>query len=114
MCKPETLHYNEHGYVSWCSNCRYMSLAFGNMMVAFGVRQAEAFVKVLSVDADQYAGKICVKEKAFVYNSDSQHVKFVLNYMEVEHLLELLNKALLMHEVKQLINGEDPEPSEYT
>jgi hypothetical protein len=109
MCKAVTLHHNEHGYVSWCGHCSHMSLAFGNMMVAFGVPQAESFVKVLSLDAGQYAGRICVKEKAFVYNSDSRHVKFVLNYTEVEQLLELLNKALLMHEVKQLLGEKQGE-----
>jgi len=109
MCKSVTLHHSEHGYVAWCGRCRHMSLAFGNMMVAFGVAQAEAFVKVLSADATQYAGRVCVKEKAFVYNSDSQHVKFVLNYTEVEQLLELLNKALLMHEIRALLGEETGE-----
>jgi hypothetical protein len=108
MCVPETLHHNEHGYVSWCAQCRYLNLAFGNMMVAFNTPQAEGFLKVLAVDAAQYEGRICVNEKAFVYNSDSRHVKFVLNYKEVQNLMELLNKALLMHHVKELISGVDP------
>lgn len=109
MCKPNTLHHNKHGYVSWCAECQHMSVAFGNLMMALAPAQLEGFIRILSIDADSYKGKICIGEKAFVYNSDSAHVKMVLNYKEVEQLLDLLNKAWLIHQVNELLFETDKE-----
>lgn len=104
MCKPITLHNNQHGYVSWCKQCDHINIAFGTIVFAISLEQFEQFTHTVNADLIQYNGKICCKEKSLMYNTDSSHVNMVLCYTELTLLAELLNKATLLFEAHQILN----------
>ena len=104
MCKPITLHHNEHGYISWCKQCNHINIAFGTIVFAISVEQFETFIQLVNTDIIQYEGKVCCKEKSLMYNTDSSHVNMVLCYSELILLAELLNKATLLFQAHQILS----------
>jgi len=109
MCTPETLFHNENGYVAWCRSCNYISLAFGTMMMSVKPEAIKALIGCLQADIERYKGCFCDVEKAFLYDTDSQLVKIVLNYREVLSLTDLLCQAMLIHRASLLLNEDENE-----
>ena len=106
MCRPLTLHHTDHGYVSWCNHCEHISVAFGNVLMTILPSQAGCFITLLSHDIQHYRNKISENEKAFIYNSDSNSVRLILNFKEIENLYALLYPSLLLYEAQQILYGE--------
>jgi hypothetical protein len=105
MCSSVTLHHNEHGYVTWCKSCDYISIAFGNVIMTVLPGQVMRLMKILSHDIRRYKNKISEKEKAFIYHSDSDSMRLILNYAEINQLSKLLGQSMLMYEANLIISG---------
>jgi hypothetical protein len=105
MCKPITLHHNEHGYISWCKQCNHINIAFGTIVFAISPKQFEVFISQVNVDVQHYENRICCKEKSLMYNTDSSNVNMVLCYNELLVLADLLNNASLIYEAQQILSA---------
>lgn len=106
MCdRMEILHHGMHGYVARCCSCARFQLAFGTTLMSF----EEAGLRALAADVrdnrEVFRDRICIGEKAFLFDADTPSMRLLLCYAELEQLDDLLSEALWMHGVLELISG---------
>lgn len=107
MCNPVILHQCNKGYVCWCPQCDFIHVAFGTGILLLRPEQYLNFSEVIAHDLRTYTDPASREQKAFVYSTDSERVRIVLNYKELVELRRMLCESILMYEVHQLLK----EPS---
>lgn len=104
MCdRMDILHHGIHGYVARCCSCDRFQVAFGTTLMHFeedGLRELAADVRE---NRTVFRDRICIGEKAFLFDADAPSMRLLLCYAELERLDDLLSEALWLHDVFQRV-----------
>ncbi len=103
----EILESGKHGYVAQCSSCDAFTVAFGTTLTALFKEDIEFIQTRLGVEIETNENKVSPRAKAFLFRlSQDTTCQLVLTYDEMGFLYEMLTNALLVYEIRQLINPE--------
>ncbi len=104
MCNPNLLHSNSDGYITRCSGCGQVQIAFGTCLVVLNEQEFDVFVEMITerMEANQEAAATCPHKKQFRFYTDSRQVQLIFSFSDLEKMYHLLLPAQLMLQVSQL------------
>ncbi|MEM7657923.1 MAG: DUF6686 family protein [Bacteroidota bacterium] len=105
MCNQlEVLRKNEKGYLMRCKGCKRFQLGFGTTALALDHQHLMGLWKEIEGQLREWKDRIPHGQKSFYFDTDSSQVKLVLCYAEMSWLYELISQAMLILEVKELVD----------
>ncbi len=104
----EVLHKNEHGSVSVCECCDDMQLNFGNVLIQMPVN---GFIRLRQLLRDMISEDALVSishcsDQKIVIRTPQPNLFITVTPEEFRHLADLLDTAVYMYEVRQLVTGK--------
>ncbi|MEL7532638.1 MAG: DUF6686 family protein [Bacteroidota bacterium] len=110
MCnRLEVIRQTEKGYLMHCRGCGRFQLGFGTTAISMGKKHLRALWKELEFQLLHWKNRLPKGEKSFFFATDSQNVKLVLCYMEMEWLYDLISESFLILDAQALIKSESSE-----
>jgi hypothetical protein len=104
MCKHEVLSQNKNGYIIRCKQCSNFQIGFGTSAITFSPEQFEIFKEEVILQMRKNKLIEDINQKTIILPTFSKSVSFVLNFRELAKLMELMEEADYMHNIKELFN----------
>ncbi|MEL6590790.1 MAG: DUF6686 family protein [Bacteroidota bacterium] len=107
MCnKLDVLRRTEKGYIMHCKGCGRLQLGFGTTVMSMAKVHLVALGKEIEFQLLHWKNRIPRGEKSFFFATDSQNVKLVLCYAEMEWLSDLISESLLILDAQSLVQTD--------
>lgn len=109
MCQAQqqdSLSETHHGRITWCKSCRKYSLIFMTSCAVFEKDELSRFAELLcSLKVKDFNYEVAGEARVLLKNHCST-VGLCLDMLQVIELQELVNRALLIHQVYALVNEQ--------
>lgn len=103
MYKIKMLNHNEVGCVMYCSVSNEIHLGFGMILYSLTQREFENISKCISNLYDDQYGEMMLTGNNIFLKTDSEKIVLVFNTDELKLMCLLVNEALLMLEVNNVL-----------
>lgn len=103
MCGYKMLQHDERGYVTRCSRCRHLHVAFGTTVLAFTTDQFYEFAQQIEGYREMHRHTSCPEEKNIQVPTLLRTVMLLYSYRELDALYSLLADARKKLDHEQLV-----------
>lgn len=104
----EKLHKNDYGEVVLCGCCENLQLTMGNVMLKMPSKGFYNLQQVLGamLRDKAFAARLQCPNQKLIIRTPSKHLFISVTPPEFKALVDLIENALLIYEVKLLISGK--------
>lgn len=106
MCKANILSHNQFGCVVKRTGCGQINLAFGNVFFCFSEEDFFAFCKHITEVHSKHIANMEEERKTLLLTTEQKNLMLAMNGIELNNLKDLLNEALLMLDINNILNKE--------
>lgn len=106
-CNYLTLFYSKDGYVVKCIHCSKIQMAFGNVILNLSTREFQE-MRLKTIDKiRENKFPAFPEQKNITYNTDSDNIRLVFSFRDLEVFYEMLQQANLMLEVNNILLNQN-------
>ena len=106
-CNYLTLFYSKEGYVVKCIHCDKIQMAFGNVILNLSQKEFQE-IRLETIDKiREHRNPAFPEQKNITYYTDSDNIRLVFSYKDLELFYEILQQANLMLEVNNILLNQN-------
>lgn len=107
MCTYRPLALSENGYISLCTKCNHIQIAFGTTIICLTEEQFVYFKMCANNQLNYYKNDDFHKHKIIQMPTFSVNTQIILSFNELKRLIALIEEADILIQIDKIINNTE-------